>query len=358
MVINHSKAEDNELKALDKVKNLHMKFWHKVPLEEIVFEGYNSTGLIREWYSPYPLKNGINLVNPTMVKPEDIDIEKLIGEPLKNTKLVSGDFIHPIGGVTLYPTAWMEAIIGCPIYASALSCVAKPVEVDIRFASEKFSVEYALKSDWLKLMVEIQQRINNISKGKFPVAGLQLRGIIDMLAAFLGEEKLCYALHDNPESLKKLALKFAQLYIAVSNIILKTIKPFHGGYLVFKLFTTGPGMGYQNDAFGLFSLKQYEGNFLKYDEMVFKELNEFPYSSIHLHSTSLHLTEALAKIRELRVIQINPETELGNTDFDKFLRCLKVYQDNDKYLFLSGLSDEEIIEAKANLKPQGIIIVK
>jgi hypothetical protein len=104
-------------KAIEKNKD----FWelsNKEPLiARIPFSGF--------YKKPYPISGGREIMNPERIYPSDIDIDRLIGVGKNNPEPFNCDMANFAG--CLYPEAWMESIIGCPIYASAFSCSSKPV---------------------------------------------------------------------------------------------------------------------------------------------------------------------------------------------------------------------------------------
>jgi len=302
---------------------------------------------------PYPVRNDREIVNPERIVPDDIDIEKLLGLKSKPVELLTGDFINPLGCV--YPEAWMEALIGCPIYVSAYGCVSKPVKAGIREMNNQFNVDKALQSDWLEIMDEVLLRAMEFSDSKIPVRQLHLRGIIDMLAAYLGAERLCMMTYDHPEKLEMLADRFTDLYITIVKRGLEIRKPWRGGYVsTWGVYAPESLVDYQIDASSLFSSPLYEKHFLKYDRKVLKK---FPYSVVHLHACGLYLLNAIFKIKELKAIEISLDRETGIWEKDKVLAYCKKIQDNSKCIIINGeLSESELLEFKSVLSPNGLAI--
>jgi len=187
------------MKAIEKNKEF-WKLTNKEPLlARIPFSGFNK--------KPYPVKDGREIMDPERLFPIDIDIDRLIGVGKSNPEPFNGDMVNFAG--CLYPEAWMESIIGCPIYASAFSCSSKPVSEDIESAMDEFTVEGALKSEWFEVMNNVMKKLIDKAGDDLPVRQLHFRGVIDMLAAFMGEEKLCFSIYDYPEKVAELGDKFA-----------------------------------------------------------------------------------------------------------------------------------------------------
>ena len=328
----------------------HVDFWTRSAGEQPLIARLP----VREWVGkPYPISSGEYLMNPTQITPQDIDIERLLGldRPLSN--LTEGDMLQALG--CAYPQAWMGSVLGCPILASAYGVVAKPVGVDVPEAVETFSIDEALESEWLPVMDAVLERAAEAAGDERPVQQLHLRGVIDMMAAYLGEERLCFAMRDCPEELDALADRFADLHIAVARRVLRLRKPWRGGYVSsWHVYASGPLLDYQIDASNLFSPRMYKRHFLKYDRKV---LREFPYSVTHLHAVGLHQLDLLLTVPEMRAIQISLDRETGVWEKKRMLDCCQRIQQHGKGLVIHGeLDDDELDEFQSVLSPRGLAI--
>lgn len=312
---------------------------------------------LRKWVGkPYPISSGEYLTNPTQITPDDIDIERLVGLDEPPPEPTDGDLLNSLGCV--YPQAWMGSVLGCSIYASAFGVVAKPVnpEMGVREAIEAFSVDRALRSEWLDVMDAVLLRVVEVAGDEWPVRQLHLRGVIDMLAAYLGEDRLCYAIRDCPEALDGLADQFADLYISIAHRGMQLRRPWLGGYVSsWFVYAPGPLLDYQVDASNLFSPKMYERHFLKYDRKV---LREFPNSVTHLHAVGLHQLDVLLNAPEVTGIQISLDRETGVWEKERMLAYCRQVQQHGKSLVIHGeLDDDELDEFQSVLSPHGLAIV-
>ena len=331
---------------LESILERHRRFWARAAVDRPLLARLPT----REWRPrPYSLTGGREAIDPTEIQAADIDLERFVGTSAEQT----GDFIGHVGPA--YPEAWMGALIGCPIYASAYGCVAKSTGIDLATAAEEFSVEQAFNSDWALLMDRVLQRAGEIAGDTLPVRQLHHRGVVDMLAAFLGEEALCRAVYDAPDDVRALAGKFAQLNVRAARRGLERRRPWHGGYAsVWSLFAPGPHFDYQMDASSLFSPKVYGELFLKHDRAVVKE---FEYSLMHLHGCGLHQLDNVLALDELSAVQINLDRETGACDKQLILSCCRRVQEAGKSLLIVGdLTDDELDELVASLDPRGLAI--
>jgi hypothetical protein len=333
----------------DKVIKKHIDFWSLCNTEALT-----ARIPVMKWRKrPYPVKNAGEITEPKRVLPEDIDVDRMLGDIDGHHELLTGDLIDHVG--CIYPTSWMEALIGCPIYVSAFSCSAKPVTEDVLKAIELFSLEDSLKSNWLKVMDEILHKAVGASNGEYPVKQLHQRGIIDMLAAYLGEGSLCLAAYDYPGKLKELAGKFAELHMNIAKRGLSIRGSWRNGYVsAWKVYAPEPLLDYQIDASSLFSPGMYKDLFFEYDRSI---IRQFPYSIIHMHACGLHMLDVILTIEELGAIEIHLDRETGNWEKDRILECCRKIQESGKSIVLWGeLSKEEFDEFTSVLRPGGLAI--
>ena len=302
---------------------------------------------------PYPVTGNRYLVDPTPITASDIDIDRLLGLDREIPKPTEGNKINAIGPV--YSEAWTESLIGCPILASAYSCTAKPCTTDIDLAASQFSIDSALKSDWSKIMDVVLERAVLAAQNRIAVRQLHLRGVIDMLAAYLGEEKLCLSLYDNTGSLECLLEKFTNLYIETVKRGFSLRKPWQGGYVSsWSLYAPGNLLDYQIDASNLFSAEMYEQYFLKFDEHI---INNFDFTLVHIHACSIHVIESLLKLEHLKAIELSLDRETDQTDISVIIDIAKRIQSSGKALLIYGqLNETEFSMFTRQLNPNGFAI--
>ena len=335
---------------VDYVLEKHRCFWQRTDVSEPLVQKFHFGGLIRK---PYPLSDGRSLVEPTQVFPAQIDIHRLLG--LDSTRKTALDGLMINATAPVFPEAWMESLIGCPIYASAFSCTAKPVTNDIeRFASE-FRVSDALQSPWLEVMDEVIETAVDVSAGQIGVRQLHLRGIIDMLAACFGEESLCLALADHSSQLKKLIQTFAQLYVEVALRGLAVRPRWNGGYVsAWGLFAPGTLLDYQVDASSIVSTDLYDEFFGEHDASI---ISQCDYSLTHVHSCGLHVIDALLRIDKLGAIEISLDGDATVWDPARIIEyCQKIQSANKSVLVHGQLSQADLNELLASLSPVGLAI--
>jgi hypothetical protein len=335
--------------VIDELLNKHAAFWrcenNEPLLHKIDFTGFKM--------KPYPIMSGQYLVNPTPIIASDIDVDRLLGLDKRLRKPVVGEMVNAIGPV--YSEAWMESLIGCPILASAHSCTAKPCAIECEHAASQFSVDAAFNSDWSKAMDAVLTRAGSAAGDRMGVRQLHLRGIIDMLAAYLGEEQLCFSMYDCGKALKDLSEKFADLYIKVARRGLDLRRSWQGGFVSsWGLFAPGQLLDYQVDASNMLPVQIYEQYFLKLDEKI---INDFEYSLVHVHTCGIHIVESLLKLDHLKAIEISLDRETGRTDISAIINAAKCIQDHGKALLIYGeLNQKELTMFIRRLNQNGLAI--
>ena len=176
-----------------------------------------------------------------------------------------------------------------------------------------------------------------------------------MLAAYLGEERLCTLVYDMPRDLERLADRFADLYIGIAERDLQQRRPWKGGYVSsWGVYAPGPLLDYQIDASSLFSLETYQRHFAVFDAKV---LSKFPYTLIHLHNCGLHILEAVLAMKGVHAVEISLDREAVTWKPEAILNRCRLIQEHGKALLLSGeLAPAERDEFLRTLRPGGLAI--
>jgi hypothetical protein len=342
-----TQANNSILKTND-VLHKHKSFWLHTDVDKPLIQKFHFNGFKAK---PYPLSDGRSIVSPEQIAPDQVDIHRLLGLDKPHPDVLEGYKVNWNGPI--FPEAWMESLIGCPIYVSAFSCTAKPVTNDIEQFASNFQLSSALQSPWLKIMDKVIETAVDASDGQIGVRQLHMRGIIDMLAACLGEESFCMGLLDNGSQMKQLIHDFSQLYTEVALKGL-TLRPcWNGGYVsTWGLFAPGTLLDYQVDASTMIQAGLYKEFFLEYDSSI---ISNFEYSILHVHNCGLHIIEALLEIGKLNAIEISLDRETGDWNPAKIIEyCEKIQSAKKSVLIYGQLSQPEVNELLISLNPIGL----
>jgi len=257
-----------------------------------------------------------------------------------------------IKGVTPIPAIpWMEAMLDCPVEISGESIWAKE-----RKASwdELDGISLAYDNNWFLKYLEFLEVLVENADGEYPVGPPILRGITDLIGALRGHTEALIDCMENPDKIRELALCSAEAFIKVNKKQYEVIKPFHGGYFVeqFSVWAPDKIVRMQNDATAVYSPKLYKDLIQKYDRMI---AVSFPYTLIHLHSSSLFLLDYFLEIDEINLFEINKD--VGGMVLNEMVPYLKKVQANERCLLIRGkLTKDDLKLIKESLSPVGLCL--
>lgn len=296
--------------------------------------------------SPYSRYLPRGKIVPRLIRPEAYrdSYEWLIDR----SRLKTGVCISWIAPLTGFP--WMEAILGCPIFSSddGMNVWAEPITDHVKYM-ERFDPQAS--NPWLEKLSEFTEYLVRMAKNRVPVNILIMRGIIDLLSAMMGAESMSLELYDHPDKVKKWANYLSELWIRVIKAQLEIIPEFHGYYWSMGLgFSQGCAV-FQEDASALLSPEMYGRIIFLSDKQIF---DAFPYTIMHLHSSSLHILDFLLDAQGPSVIQIGVDP--GSSIQELIPVLSKVQQHKPLYLSLVNSSTEEIQEVIDSLPARGIIL--
>ncbi len=175
-----------------------------------------------------------------------------------------------------------------------------------------------------------------------------------MIAALRGSQQMVFDLYDHPEEFQRLAAACTDFFIRLVQDQLAATSPFHGGFEVeqFTLWAPGGITRMQEDASALFSPSLYL-KYLQGEDR--REALSFPYSVIHLHSSSLHLLREIVDIEEVKCIQINKDQ--GGWGVSRMLPLFKMVQERGKRLLVRGkLDGGDLADMGKELSPRGLYL--
>ena len=137
-----------------------------------------------------------------------------------------------------------------------------------------------------------------------------------MIAALRGASQMIFDLYDTPELFQRLARRCTDLLVELVEEQQKITGAFAGGYEVEQLALWAPDriIRMQEDGSAFFSPALYVQHLQGEDE---RQASSFPYSVIHLHSSSLFLLDRILDVEPLKCIQINKD--VGGAEVPKML---------------------------------------
>ena len=333
---------DNTLQA---TLQRHQAFWEMEPVEKPLL----SVGQYHELRerTPFRLADGSEVQEGQLLEPGILDLPhfaELSGRPLL---AVSGDFLR---GVSPYDLCWMEAIAGCPIRWQQGSPWSEPFVDDIEDPDPQ---AFSGDSAWLDTLLELTQMLISRADGHCPVVQPLLRGPIDIAAAALGDEQICWAMLGEPELFHELLDVCTDLFIRVAKAWTDTIPDFAGGQCIFGLWAPGTVVRGQCDNAALMSPRLYKEFLVRCDERI---CQAFDYPLIHTHSGFIDMVaDALLGIEKLRAIQISIDYPAGPPVLELLPALRKINQ--QKSLVITGaVTQHELDVLLESLSPAGLCL--
>jgi len=328
----------------------NVAFVNREPVERPLFGiwvgSYIPSQLYKKAAKSFSSKN--KPITPEAIDPKDFlaDIDRLFLEH----EQIGDDLIWSATPLIGFP--WMEAIVGCPVYASSDSLWTVPY---INNWEKLDEINFSPENKWFQKILEFKEVFAEHSQERYPISTSPspIRGPGDMMGAALGQQRLCLELYDNPEKIKKLASIYTDIWIRVNKLQMEKTPRFQDGYVVafYNIWTPDFCQYNQEDSLDYLSPKFFREIL---SENHIKIFNSFEYSLIHLHFHSLYCLRDLYKISNLKIIEINKD--LFGPSIFKLLPTLKEVKKHKSLLIWGDLTKEEIRGLLNELSPHGLCI--
>lgn len=220
---------------------------------------------------------------------EMLDVDNLVKETeivYRERPLLNGDVFEMVQFDNVIP--WMEAIVGCHIYAlgRGASMVANPSDVEPEDlpAHLKGLLDDLDKNVWYRKLGDGYQGLAEMLGDKYPRAHTLMRGPGDMVGALLGHEKFIGMMLDpgSKDLIQQLLDLCSKIYIETAKMQLDKGGKFRGGYCnPFGIWAPAYNVRTQEDEASLVSPKMYNEFFLPRH---IQEVAGYDYSTFHMHS--------------------------------------------------------------------------
>jgi hypothetical protein len=251
----------------------------------------------------------------------------------------------------LPPFPWLEAILGARVQVGDEAIWA--LEGGFEYA-DLDALDLSSDNPWRRKYLEFVAALNDRFGDRCPLGQPILRGVSDMIAALRGASRMVFDLYDHPEQFRRLAGRCTDLLIALIAEQQSITGPFAGGYEVEQLALWAPDriIRMQEDGSAFFSPSLYVQHLQGEDE---RQASSFPYSVIHLHSTSLFLLDAILNVESLKCIQINKDA--GGLEVSGMLPFFKKVRERGKRLLIRGkLNNGDLALLRSELSPNGLYL--
>lgn len=335
------------MSELDEKLERYREFWDLKPAKR-PFVGFDVGG----WFPFQRYADLRNIEEKGYIDPERLDAERCLPDYqafMARCEEVPDDFIKGVCPISAIP--WMEGILGCRLQRSG-----QTVWAEERKASweELANAGLSPEAPWFKKYIEFVRVLTAGAAGRYPVGMPILRGISDVMGALRGHTESIMDLLESPEEAKALAERAADALIALTKAHHAATVPFRGGYFIeqYSMWAPGPIVRLQEDESAVYSPTLYRDIVMEFDRKIARA---FPYSLIHLHSSSLFLLDDFLSIKEIGVFQIN--RDVGELGMPELIPYLKRIQAAGRRIFLRGPLDAEDFKLVAKeLSPTGLMV--
>ena len=261
------------------------------------------------FYMPdcYPAVSN-SLPKDRAVTPDDIRVDLFLADCERLHQLYEqvGDDYPLVGGPFIY-LPWMEAIMGCPVFAEENSMWAAPAVED--WNTWHWKRPQLDSNPWMQKLLELMEALVQHADGRYAVSHTLMRGPADMLSAMRGATRFPLDFYDCPDEIQRAAELCADVWIEVAEAQLQLIPDSATGYMGgasgLRSWTPDKVAWLQEDAMALLSPRFYRNYILPLDRRI---ANEFPYAAFHLHGSALWAIDDLVSAPELDVIELNYES--------------------------------------------------
>jgi hypothetical protein len=329
----------------EKIKR-YRAFWSKEPVERPMI-GFSLGGWFQlKNYSALEKLRGRPRIEADQLSPEDFfpDYDRIV-----NQWNIEDDLIRAVAPIPPFP--WLEAMLGCSVQIGKESVWVDEGGFEYAHLGR---IDFSPRNPWRLKYLEFLAALKNRYGERYPVGQPILRGVSDLIAALRGASRMVLDLYDHPGDFDRLAYLCGTLIIELVREQQVISGSLADGYIVeqLSLWAPGPILRMQEDASALFSPDLYSQRLQEEDE---RQALSFPFSVIHLHTSSLFLLDRILRIDPLKCIQINKDA--GDVSISEMLPFLKMVQPRGKTLLIRGKLDREDLKIlRQELSPRGLYL--
>ncbi|MDA8218459.1 MAG: hypothetical protein M0Z94_12670 [Dehalococcoidales bacterium] len=253
---------------------------------------------------------------------------------------------------------WVEAIIGCPIWADQNSGSMWSEAFLDGSAGDALAgwqgFHFSEDNPWYRKLLDLTRLLVQRNDGSYLVGHTLMRGPIDLFRAAVGDAAMCLALYDTPDKAREMMAAAADVFVAVAKGQTALIPPFHGGYCSqFGIWGPGTVVRTQCDMSSIISAEMYRDLVLPYDVQICRQ---FDYSVIHLHSGFLHTVDALLEPEVPMAIEVALDTGSTPVTVRDLVPTFRKILARKPLLVEGRLTADEFALLMESLPPRGLFI--
>jgi hypothetical protein len=325
----------------------YRRFWKRAPVERPLI-GFSVGG----WFPLQSYRAMQKLRGTPALVADDLQPEGFLADyqgVVASWEGVEDDMIRGLAPIPPFP--WLEAMLGCRVQIGDESVWAEEGGFEY---TDLPRVDFSDRNLWRQKYLQFVTMLQAHFGDRIPVGQPILRGPSDMIAAMRGSSDMIFDFYDDPEDFRQLAEHCTEFAIDLVRAQHAITGPFAGGYLIEQLGLWAPDrlVRLQEDSSALFSPDLYTTLLQPWDRRL---AEAFPYSAIHLHSSSLFLLDRILDVDALRCIQINKD--VGNAAIAEMMPFFQMVQARERSLLIRGKLDvEDLALLRQHLSPNGLYL--
>jgi hypothetical protein len=256
-------------------------------------------------------------------------------------------------GSAYWGIPWMEAILGCPVFAAGSTCRAEACLTELT----GFPPVNLEENSWFQTLRRFTEELVAFAHGRFPVCPPLLRGPGDCASAMLGGMSFAMGFHDEPDRMQAMLRHCSQARLAVLRALHAAIAPWNGtcaaGGYPSKMWCRRVVAYHQEDSAALLSPDLFRQFLVPVHR---EQCRAAEVNFIHLHSSCLYPVDVLLENRCYDVLEINIDHPGGaSPDLPDLLPTLKRIQTARMPLLLWGeLTTGDWKRLRGELSPVGL----
>ncbi len=285
-----------------------------------------------------------------LLKVQDLVEEDLLSYAEYVLESISGwesDFIQAISPCMGVP--WIEAIVGCRLVVHEDTIWAEPPDSGYEWLKQlKFDPE----NKWVQKLIKLHQRLIDYSDNRFPVCLPVMHGPLDILSAFMSPAHFCLDMYDRPDEIKIAASSIARIWLEVAQRLMEITPPFLSGWFTrMNLYMREKCATPQADVTSLISDRMYREFGFNIDQGI---ISNIPGSTYHTHSTSAHVLQTIASIKNLKSLQVTMDP---NGPSKEELKAVLENCQKRVPLLLAVWNVDDFLWALNTFNPRGLAVV-
>jgi hypothetical protein len=257
-------------------------------------------------------------------------------------------------GSAYWGIPWMEAILGCPVFAGPETAWTRPV-LENPAAISQLSTDLD-RNPWWECLLNFSRDLMDLAANRFPVCPPLLRGPGDLASALLGGTEFALGCMDAPEAMRALLAHCAVIRLEVVRRLQAEIPAWHGAYAAggypSKIWSRRRVAYNQEDAAALLSPALFREFLLPLDR---RQAAAAEIAFIHLHSACLYPVEILLEDGAYAVLEINLDHAGAGPEIKTLLPVFQRIQQTDRPLLLWGqIGKDDRRRLLHELNPRGL----